>query len=135
MERMCDSMNFVIDADHADRYERMTATRGFGQRSIRPGSSCGVRPSNACTTITGLLVAWIPQASSMACSGWASMSVHGERESPSQLVGEREANAEPATGIAQPVPGRCEDEIGACRRPWSRGGEHVEATEHPGHRQ
>ena len=29
MERMCDSMNFVIDADHADRYERMTATRGI----------------------------------------------------------------------------------------------------------
>ena len=29
MERMCDSMNFVIDADHADRYERVTATRGI----------------------------------------------------------------------------------------------------------
>ena len=25
----CDSMNFVIDADHAERYERMTATRGI----------------------------------------------------------------------------------------------------------
>jgi hypothetical protein len=29
MERMCDSMNFVIDADHAARYEHMTATRGI----------------------------------------------------------------------------------------------------------
>jgi hypothetical protein len=29
MERMCDSMNFVLDADHAERYERMTATRGI----------------------------------------------------------------------------------------------------------
>ena len=25
---MCDTMNFVIDADHADRYERMTSRRG-----------------------------------------------------------------------------------------------------------
>jgi hypothetical protein len=29
MERMCDSMNFVIDEDHATRYEHMTATRGI----------------------------------------------------------------------------------------------------------
>jgi hypothetical protein len=28
MRRMCDSMNFVYDAEHADRYERQTATRG-----------------------------------------------------------------------------------------------------------
>jgi hypothetical protein len=29
MERMCDSMNFVLGPDHAERYERMTATRGI----------------------------------------------------------------------------------------------------------
>jgi hypothetical protein len=29
MGRMCDSMNYVIDADHAERYERQTATRGI----------------------------------------------------------------------------------------------------------
>lgn len=29
MERMCDSMNFVLDDEHADRYERQTATRGI----------------------------------------------------------------------------------------------------------
>lgn len=28
MELMCDSMNFVIDAEHADRYERQVARRG-----------------------------------------------------------------------------------------------------------
>jgi hypothetical protein len=28
MERMCDSMNFVLDPDHAERYERQTASRG-----------------------------------------------------------------------------------------------------------
>ena len=28
MELMCDSMNFVLDADHADRYERQVARRG-----------------------------------------------------------------------------------------------------------
>jgi hypothetical protein len=28
MRRMCDSMNFVYDAEHADRYERQTASRG-----------------------------------------------------------------------------------------------------------
>lgn len=28
MTRMCDSMNYVLDADHAARYERQTATRG-----------------------------------------------------------------------------------------------------------
>lgn len=28
MEKMCDSMNFVIDADHAARYERQMARRG-----------------------------------------------------------------------------------------------------------
>ena len=28
MLRMCDSMNYVIDAHHAERYERQTATRG-----------------------------------------------------------------------------------------------------------
>lgn len=28
MRRMCDSMNFVHDAEHAERYERQTATRG-----------------------------------------------------------------------------------------------------------
>jgi hypothetical protein len=29
MLRMCDSMNYVIDADHADRYERQTSSRGI----------------------------------------------------------------------------------------------------------
>jgi hypothetical protein len=29
MSRMCDSMNYVIDAEHAGRYERQTATRGI----------------------------------------------------------------------------------------------------------
>jgi hypothetical protein len=29
MGRMCDSMNYVLDADHAERYERQTATRGI----------------------------------------------------------------------------------------------------------
>ena len=28
MSRMCDSMNYVLDAEHAERYERQTATRG-----------------------------------------------------------------------------------------------------------
>ena len=28
MLRMCDSMNYVIDAEHAERYERQTSTRG-----------------------------------------------------------------------------------------------------------
>ena len=28
MVRMCDAMNYVIDADHAERYERQTSTRG-----------------------------------------------------------------------------------------------------------
>ena len=28
MRRMCDSMNYVIDAEHAERYERQTSTRG-----------------------------------------------------------------------------------------------------------
>ena len=29
MRRMCDSMNYVIDDEHADRYERQTSTRGI----------------------------------------------------------------------------------------------------------
>jgi alkylmercury lyase-like protein len=29
MERMCDAMNFVLDAEHAARYERQTASRGI----------------------------------------------------------------------------------------------------------
>ena len=29
MSRMCDSMNYVLDAEHAERYERQTATRGI----------------------------------------------------------------------------------------------------------
>ena len=29
MRRMCDSMNFVHDAEHAERYERQTGTRGI----------------------------------------------------------------------------------------------------------
>ncbi len=28
MARMCDAMNYVLDAEHADRYERQTGTRG-----------------------------------------------------------------------------------------------------------
>ncbi|HET9728108.1 MAG TPA: organomercurial lyase [Acidimicrobiia bacterium] len=28
MSRMCDSMNYVLDREHADRYEHQTATRG-----------------------------------------------------------------------------------------------------------
>jgi Alkylmercury lyase len=29
MSRMCDSMNYVLDAEHAERYEKQTATRGI----------------------------------------------------------------------------------------------------------
>ena len=29
MSRMCDSMNYVLDAEHAERYEKQTATRGM----------------------------------------------------------------------------------------------------------
>jgi hypothetical protein len=29
MSRMCDSMNYVIDAEHAERYEKQTGTRGI----------------------------------------------------------------------------------------------------------
>ncbi|MDZ4827473.1 MAG: organomercurial lyase [Actinomycetota bacterium] len=29
MRRMCDSMNYVIDAEHAERYERQTSSRGI----------------------------------------------------------------------------------------------------------
>jgi hypothetical protein len=29
MSRMCDSMNYVLDAEHAERYEKQTGTRGI----------------------------------------------------------------------------------------------------------
>ena len=50
---MCDSMNFVIDPDHAERYERQVSRRGCAD--TRPGRccSCTASPRTACRTTTG----------------------------------------------------------------------------------
>jgi hypothetical protein len=50
---MCDSMNFVLDAEHAERYERQVSRRGSSSPSRRPRRSCPGPPRSGCGTTTG----------------------------------------------------------------------------------
>ena len=50
---MCDSMNYVHDADHAEAYERMIGRRGCCSPSTRPPRWSPVWPTSGCGTTTG----------------------------------------------------------------------------------